>query len=1450
MRKTILILTAILCIATAAMAQTTWHVKTTGSDANSGKSWVAAFATLQTALDSAQAGDQIWVANGTYKPTKIADELTYPSTDPRDMAFVLKADVALYGGFAGTETLLNQRQLPPFGTPSATILSGDIGSPNDSTDNCFHVVISAGNVGNACVNGFTIVEGTANEGSSILVNMEHIYANCGGGMYNVNSSPILTHVTISRNVAYLSPYLMNFSGGGGMYNDNSFPILSYVIISENMALDGGGMHNQSFSFPVLTNVTINGNTAARQGGGMFNDESSPILDNVIISNNTASYTGGGICNDNFSFPILDNVTISNNTTSGSGGGMCNFSSSSPTITNTTISGNTATSQGGGVYNYYSSLILDNTTISNNSAAYGSGMCNFSSSPTITNATISGNIATATAGGIYNDNSSPILDNVSISNNSAGGYGGGMFNYNASSPELYNSIINGNTTYYGGGMNNNNSSPILDNVTISGNTAYYIGGGMNNYNANPSITNVVISGNTATEYGGGMFNVFTSFFHATNMTVSENTSVRGGGMYNSDSYFINSTNIVISGNTATNGGGLYNDDPNSSLENLTISGNTATGKGGGMYNNYSTISLTNIAVLGNTAPTGGGIYNDNSSPIITNNTISGNTATNGGGVCSDSSSHPTFYNSITWGNSTGVHDINGSTSTYYSSLTQGINSTANNCIDASTIGSTAIFVNPLSPGLNTGGDYNLILGSPCIDAGNNSYSTSLFDLANYPRIDIGGTIDLGAYERHILHTVTFNSNGGTTVNAIQAAHGYPFYQPKSPTRANYLFAGWYRDAGFINAWNFGAGIINQDTTLYAKWELVHTVTFESNGGTVIAPVQVISGTTMTAPATPTKTGSAFVGWYRDAGLVNAWNFATNQVTQDTTLYAKWATMYTATFNSNGGSAVASVQFAHGTTIPVPANPTQLGYAFRGWHSDPWNYSPWNFGDIVYGNITLYAHWESMSNCEVTYLIIHEGQEQYRRWEFVPYGSTLQYYDYYSYTPHTLAGWYKDSLFTEAWDFANDIATDNITLYGKLEPIKYTITFDTDGGSAIAPIQVKYDDTIPVPTPPTKMGYIFAGWYECPYPACSSSNTWNFSYPPNRDMTLYARWVSTSTMYIVTFESNGGSAVASYDNITYGTSIAAPVPPTKLGYIFGGWYKEEYFSELWDFTTDIVTDTITLYAEWTLLMPAQELCMVSVDENNHNDIVWKQTDAVVSYNLYREGDVSGTYNLIANVDYNSQNRWVDTSSNAKTRSYRYRISGIDTSGKESVLSDIHKTMHLTINAGVDNSWNLIWTPYEGTQYSTYNIYRSAGDILSTWELIGTMPSGNTSYTDFSAPAGYVYYMVEIVMNTPCVLTKSLSSIKSNMASNNPNAGGTGIVETQASTVKVYPNPAQHTLYIESSEAVEQVRVYDVSGRELMQIANPAQSIDVSTLANGIYIIKVKTAQGETVKKIVKQ
>ena len=230
----------------------------------------------------------------------------------------------------------------------------------------------------------------------------------------------------------------------------------------------------------------------------------------------------------------------------------------------------------------------------------------------------------------------------------------------------------------------------------------------------------------------------------------------------------------------------------------------------------------------------------------------------------------------------------------------------------------------------------------------------------------------------------------------------------------------------------------------------------------------------------------------------------------------------------------------------------------------------------------------------------------------------------------------------------------------------------------------------------------------------------------------------------------------------------------------------------------------------ISPMQSICMISVNEDNHNIITWKKPEEIVSYNIYREGAQSENYELVANVPYNSPNMWVDAESSAQIRSYRYKISGIDTCGVESVLSEVHKTMHLTINSGVGNSWNLIWTAYEGASYSTYNIYRSSGETMGELELIGTMPAGNTSFSDFSAPQGYVYY----------------GGLRIEIAGQARNDGGIRITN---------------------------VEVFDVYGRKLLSPASPISpetTIDISHLPAGVYFVKINTEAGQVVRKVVKE
>jgi len=541
-------------------------------------SWADA-CTLQTALDQVVSNDEIWVQAGVHYPGAVGQ---------REATFALQSSVAIYGGFAGWESELSQRDW----IANITVLSGDIGQ-DDLTDpngvvtdtvniqgeNAYHVVMGSGVTETAVLDGFAITAGQARGGD-----YPHYV---GGGMHNDGSSPTLDNVTFSGNTAY---------GGGGMSNwYNSSPTLSGVTFRGNVVtLDGGGMYNDNSS-PTLKGVTFSNNVAflhddyVSKGGGMYNVISSPTLTGVSFSGNSAS-SGGGMYNWHNSSPTLTDVTFSGNI-GNHGGGMYNDNNSSPTLTDITFSGNTG-GNGGGMWNRdNSNPTLADVTFSGNTAGHGGGMWNYdNSNPMLANVLFIGNSALR-GGGMYNDESSPTLTGVTFSANSANETGGGIYNVYNSSPTLTGVNFSGNSAGEGGGMFNSDSDPLLADVTFSSNFATHGGGMYNRYNSSPTVTNTIFSGNSADNYGGGICNYWQS-----NPVL---------------------TNVTFSGNSATSGGGIYNWNYCSpTMVNISISGNSAGENGGGIYHyNNSNSMLTNVIIWGNTAPNGAGMYNDTSTPQI-------------------------------------------------------------------------------------------------------------------------------------------------------------------------------------------------------------------------------------------------------------------------------------------------------------------------------------------------------------------------------------------------------------------------------------------------------------------------------------------------------------------------------------------------------------------------------------------------------------------------------------------------------------------------------------------------------------------------------------------------------------------------------------------------------------------------------------------------------------------
>ncbi len=353
-----------------------------------------------------------------------------------------------------------------------------------------------------------------------------------------------------------------------------------------------------------------------------------------------------------------------------------------------------------------------------------------------------------------------------------------------------------------------------------------------------------------------------------------------------------------------------------------------------------------------------------------------------------------------------------------------------------------------------------------------------------------------------YTVSFNTAGGSKIDGAKVFDGRTVECPANPTNAGFTFAGWFTEDA--QEYDF-ATPVTDDLTLYAHWTAsgdvttAYTVSFDTDGGTpAIVDATVTCGETVVRPDDPSKDGFDFAGWFTKDG--KKYNFNT-PVTDNLTLYAHWSTIsYTVTFNSAGGSAVASQKVTRGDTVEKPANPTNEGFKFKGWYTE--DAKKYDFNTPVTGDLTLYAHW---------------------------------------------------------------------TVDGDA-PVSYTVTFNTAGGSEVKSQVVACGEVVKRPADPTKEGFTFDGWFT------SDGEKYNFNTPVMETTELYAQWSASgepTSAHVVTFDTAGGSEVAS-QTVADGSAVKQPDDPTKEGFTFDGWFTSD--GEQYDFATPVTAD-LKLYAHWS-------------------------------------------------------------------------------------------------------------------------------------------------------------------------------------------------------------------------------------------------------------------------------
>jgi hypothetical protein len=270
--------------------------------------------------------------------------------------------------------------------------------------------------------------------------------------------------------------------------------------------------------------------------------------------------------------------------------------------------------------------------------------------------------------------------------------------------------------------------------------------------------------------------------------------------------------------------------------------------------------------------------------------------------------------------------------------------------------------------------------------------------------------------------------------------------------------------------------------------------------------------------------------------------------------------------------------------------------------------------------------------------------------------------------------------------------------------------------------------------------------------------------------------------------------------------------------------------------------------------QEICLVSL-RYTKNFVIWEKpvSAEIDSFYIWRESDISNIYNKIGAIAYSDSSFFVDYTSNPDIQSNRYTISILDKCGMESAKSNFsHKTMHLSINQGTSaNQWNLIWEPYEGFAVNTYKIYR--GTTKDNMTLVGTVAGGNTQYSDFSAPSGYVYYQVQVVSPNSCNPTKLWNTSISNIATNNPDEIS---FYSSSNEVKIFPNPTTGVVnikFVDKTNQNQEVIITDMIGNIILKETVSTQSIakiNLSSLSNGIYSLTISNSKYKKTEKIVIQ
>ncbi|WP_041668492.1 InlB B-repeat-containing protein [Acetobacterium woodii] len=517
-----------------------------------------------------------------------------------------------------------------------------------------------------------------------------------------------------------------------------------------------------------------------------------------------------------------------------------------------------------------------------------------------------------------------------------------------------------------------------------------------------------------------------------------------------------------------------------------------------------------------------------------------------------------------------------------------------------------------------------------------------------------------------YTVAYNTNGGSAIANTTATLNTTISAPTVPIKSGYTLSSWYKDAGMTQKWDFANDKVTGNMTLYAKWGA--QITFDSQGGTTVAPGKVEIGSLVVQPPSPSRDGYFFKGWFKESACLSAWNFATDRPTQNQTLYAKWEAGLPGPevplenwswdqINRVAELGLAENYFVIGETKDIVMNGEILTLQIYGFNHDVLSDNTGNKTNITFGLRKPLNTTKAMS-------------------------STL--YNYGGWNASPVRSWVNGEVYNQlSSDLRNIIKTvnkntsggadspsiitsqDKLFLFSEVEITGKILGQSYYGEGEKYPIFTNDASRVKV----RSTGFYPENshwWSRSPIP---SVDQYYVSIIPNGQTGAtgastnnfgivfgFAIGNASTNSYKITYESNGGTAIAE-TSATLNTTITVPNAPTKINAIFDGWYKDSAFVSKWDFDNDKVTGSTTLYAKWSSLptigTPLADCTwdqVAAVADAGLGDVYWDigdtkdmtlTTGEVVTMQIYDfDHDDLSSGSAKANITFGTKNLMADT------------------------------------------------------------------------------------------------------------------------------------------------------------------------------------------------------------------